>query len=328
MKIKEIVPTGRVASVRMSTVCEKPPVESKRGSMASVNENASRKRNADSMLANQSKSTRRLASTEATDDSKSLEEIKKLTERIDQLEKENANLVHSQVLRETEIRREVSSEMAKRSEHLLSQIQELQDELFNVKHDHHDLTKSCKKAKRVQKEKEREGIFRDLQQAEEEMEEVKAKYQAQIGALNNEIVGLKAEVVEWKSKHAELSKRIAATTHVIANENSNNAAETFDSRMQRDQRFKRIDSHSTGSKSPPREPLSPVNSNNNSPNQSDASSDSIRVFAKMEKPAYKKKLPFDPTAAGAPIAPPRNTSPSPIAGGTYMRALRSNRLIN
>jgi septal ring factor EnvC (AmiA/AmiB activator) len=92
---------------------------------------------------------------------------KRMRAEIDQLRCENKDLLLQQITRETEIRLEVSEEMASRSEHLLQRIQDLQDELNSHTNKVSEIEKSCKKVKRNQRERENELIARDLEEAEE-----------------------------------------------------------------------------------------------------------------------------------------------------------------
>lgn len=224
-----------------------------------------------------------------------------LNERIAELEHENSLIQMEQLEKERLIREDVCHEMAERSGSLLEQIRTLQDELYALKNCHVDPHKSVKKAKRMHEIVVRDLATNDLRETEEEMEVIKFNYEKEIKLLKNEVRNLKAEVNDWRKK-AENAMRIiaqgkergvvagngsgevtpsgASNIHGIGplvnneNEESNNyhqaiIAETFDERMQRDQRFnkhKKLAELSPkmnpgGPASTVREPLSSVSPN-------------------------------------------------------------------
>jgi hypothetical protein len=133
---------------------------------------------------------------------------KKLKTEVEKLRAENKVLMGDQLARETEIRIEVSEEMAMRSAHLLEQIQDLQSQLAEKERDEArvmDVTRSCKKVRRKQLDQANEELARDLEEAEEELNRVKNKYDLEILQLKETNARLEAEVAEWKRKAEKLS---------------------------------------------------------------------------------------------------------------------------
>jgi hypothetical protein len=145
-------------------------------------------------------------------------EAKRLRVEVDRLREENTGLMKEQFSRETEIRMEVSEEMAMRSAHLLNQIQELQLQLDVKEREKNgssrmaDVTKSVKKARRKQLDKANEDMHMDLEEAEEELSRVKAEYEAEIAQLKADKRRLEKEVTEWKKKTEKLTAALTAET--------------------------------------------------------------------------------------------------------------------
>jgi vacuolar-type H+-ATPase subunit I/STV1 len=205
-----------------------------------------------------------------------------------------------------------------------------------------------KKAKRNQKQAMQDAATTDLADAEEEMESMKVAYEEKITQYKKQITDLTNEVKEWKTKATDamhtintlkekvsvlsLSRQLPMSTN---NENdSTAAAESFEQRRQRDQRFnkhKRLAdlSPEQKKKSPTaREPLSPVRS----PNCSIGDVDSNIILEKsidvksINKEGKRSPSPFVQSAGdGSPIAPPQQSN---IAGANifYSRTLRSHNL--
>jgi hypothetical protein len=118
-------------------------------------------------------------------------ELKRLRVEVTSLRELNASLAYEQLNRETEIRIEVAEEMALRSNHLLEQIQSLQNQLSEVQSSSStvmtDLTKSVKKQrKRQMRTIEQDHAQRDVQEVEEEMERMKAGYEKEISILKSQ----------------------------------------------------------------------------------------------------------------------------------------------
>ena len=133
-------------------------------------------------------------------------EIKNLRAEISRLKAENHSLIVDQMHRETEIRSQVSEEMAKRSNYLLEQIQELQEQLYSKASTIDNVTKSCKKARKRQIELANESTGKDLQEAEEELERVKTQYELEIAAITGEKAQIEAELAQWRAKAESLTK--------------------------------------------------------------------------------------------------------------------------
>ena len=144
-----------------------------------------------------------------------LKELQKLRDEVTQLKAENQSLLVANFEKETEIRVEVANEMASRSMHLLEQIQDLQEQL-DAKTDHfHDVTKSCKKARRKQIELENVETAKDLKEAEEELERVKAQYEIEIETLRSDKHSLEVELEEWKEKAEVSLAKVAELTEKL-----------------------------------------------------------------------------------------------------------------
>jgi hypothetical protein len=249
-----------------------------------------------------------------------------LQSKIAQLQQQNADLLGHQLEKETEIRAEVSTEMAQHSACLLDQIRALQDELYSIKNDRTDVHRSVKKARRIQDMRTREGVTKDLLESEEEMEALKLNYEREIKSLKCEVRSLKAEVADWRKK-AETSMKLLAERKDSAsssgslqsqnneNELTNAAAESFDQRMQRDQRFnkhKKLAELSPKFRSakphhaaPPRDPLSPV-----SPNNPLGGEDATQ--GEVEEGRIAKKM-FSVLGQSPPPSPHRSSDALPIA---------------
>lgn len=287
--------------------------------------------------------------------------VKRMRVEICRLIEDNHNLLSDQYTRESEIRNEVSLEMATRSAQLLDQLQDLQSQLDGKQYEVIDIRRSCKKVRRKQLDEANDNIAQDLQEAEEELERVKVAYEVEINELKEDKRLLEEELALFKEKYNELHSveicETAATIHSLPssqirvrvssssssdstsasstiahapaveilepdvfpapiatspraayspsvsspsivlpksksfnamrvnastssaihdeNENSemrirkNSAADEFSQRMQRDQRFKKIDGEPLGPAARPfvRSPLAPVKDDSNSPSK-------------------------------------------------------------
>lgn len=203
--------SGSVASSTVSSSSSAAPTSS---STATVQkEKDSRKRKATTTVTEGSEST-----TKATKSSKATkshsDEIEVLQKEITSLKAQNKELIDAQMGREQEIREEVCGEMAKYSQNLLDQIQELQDEIYELKTVNVDPKKSVKKAKREQRTLEHEESIRNLADSEEEMERQKKYYDAEIKELKQQIRAANIEIAEWKMQ---------ATANSANSENENSA---------------------------------------------------------------------------------------------------------
>lgn len=157
---------------------------------------------------------------------------------IEALRAENSALLMNQMNKETEIRIEVSNEMAKRSEDLLSEMQNLQNQLNEKNTAVVDVTRSCKKVKQKQRFFESEEMANNLKEAEEELNRTKIQYDCEISVLRTRISELESQVTIWKTK-AEKYKNAnnAAMANNVANGEA--VAEQLSQRLSRDQRFKK-----------------------------------------------------------------------------------------
>lgn len=323
-------------------------------------QSTSKKRNVDSILRSQSQDVPDdLSNSDGASASES-----DLIAKIERLQKENILLVNSAMTRETEIRHEISNEMALRSAHLLNQIRDLQDELYSLKNDRSDITRSVKKAKRNLKSHLKDDVTEDLRDAEEEMESLKSMYEDRVAKQMNQITELTNELKECKMKLAEANSNVLSLKEKIAlssyksslssassvsvssnvssaayhsnQENDISAAESFELRKQRDQRFnkhKRLADLSPESKkkSPTvREPLSPVppGSQNQSVIVEETDSTTKITLEKSSSKPSERRLSPPPMRShgdGSPIAPPQQSN---IAGANifYNRTLRSHNL--
>lgn len=109
-----------------------------------------------------------------------------LMSQIAELKRQNMNLINQQMGRESEIRNEVAQEMATSTQMLLNQIEDLQMQLYE-KSSIGDLTRSVKKARRRQIDISKDAAVKDLAAVEEEMEQMKAKYESEIAELKDKV---------------------------------------------------------------------------------------------------------------------------------------------
>jgi hypothetical protein len=155
------------------------------------------------------------------DDNSSLPDIKRMKREIDDLRLSNAQLIQQQAVvsmqRETELRNEISEEMAAHSAHLLNEIQYLRTELAKYEtaansNSLRDLTRSVKKVHKRQLDLIQDDVPTRLQEAEEEFQRMKAEYQAEIAALKNDKNRLEAELKQYSSLKSLLGQTAAGTT--------------------------------------------------------------------------------------------------------------------
>lgn len=187
-------------------------------------------------------------------------ERKRLRREVIELKDINDQLIEETIVREGELRQEISQEMMIRSSDLLSQIQTLQQELNEYKvSQYNDVTKSCKKVRKNQLLLMQETMSNDLlQEAEEELERMKTIYETNLTVLSQENTLLKQELMKYNPSFVQAlpsSNRTSLTTNrqsttatAILNQNNksshtslspsnNSVAQEFSSRMQRDGRF-------------------------------------------------------------------------------------------
>ena len=266
-------------------------------------------------------------------------ELKSLKIELANLREQNQQLVTQSIARETEIRMEVSEEMAERSSYLLEQIQDLQEQLYSRQSKIDNVTKSCKKIKKRQVEIAAEDSSRDLKEAEEELERVKAAYESDISKLKEDKARLEKEVAEWKAKadastkaliEASQSTRTSMDTgSVKVLESTDSAANAFSQRMQRDQRFKKSDEglQRQASRSS-RSPLAPKDGNSPLVRQSLA----VEVKGGMKRKSTNdenysespmKKL-LQTQVSASSFATDENNIQTDVNNGGYLKKLRSH----
>jgi hypothetical protein len=273
-------------------------------------------------------------------------QIALLNEKIAQLEHENSLIQLEQLEKERLIREDVCQEMAERSATLLEQIRNLQDELYSLKNTHADAHKSVKKAKRMHDIISRDLVTNDLRETEEEMEVVKLNYEKEIKSLKTEVRNLKAELSDWRKKAESAMKIIkergigaggdatpvpsltVPSGGMVNNENDETnstyqappvvtAAETFDERMQRDQRFNKhkklaeLSPKMSQSKhislEKPREPLGNVSPNNSPLDKENSSQDQLAISK------FSQKVLLSNIGRSPPPSPHRSSDALPIA---------------
>lgn len=291
-KIKEIADLGRIASQPNIQRQSKVSIESVEEVKDNSNNNKAKpiKRGRESNNTKTINNLKRTSKSEVIIDNNHIDsnasvtdvssssDNKRLRLEIQRLESDNRSLLHEQIQKETEIRIEVSEEMALRSQDLLNQIEHLQDQLYARENHVNDIRKSCKKARKNQVELANADTSKDLREAEEELERVKEKYEAEIKHLKSEKVRLEAEVLYWRQK----SDSRTSTGDIVAIEKSNiSIKDEFSLRMQRHQNKKEEDIVVVLKKSPSRSPLSNVQ---NSPN----SQSLLRQDNGIEKPLATK----------------------------------------
>ena len=270
-------------------------------------------------------------------------ELKSLKIELASLREQNQQLLTQSIARETEIRMEVSEEMAERSSYLLEQIQDLQEQLYSRQTKIDNVARSCKKIKKRQVEIAAEDSSRDLKEAEEELERVKAAYEADISKLRDDKVRLEKEVAEWKTKADAATKALidaSKSTRPSIDNGSNgsvkiletttdSAANAFSQRMQRDQRFKKSDEglQRQASRSS-RSPLAPKDGNSPLVRQSLA----VEVKGGLKRKSMNdenysespmKKLLQTQVSASSFATDENNTQVNDSNGG-YLKKLRSH----
>ncbi len=113
-------------------------------------------------------------------------ELKRLRREVFQLREDKAQMEFYQLSRETEIREEVSQEMAKYTSQLLQQNRALQSQLSDLQGSSstNDLTRSVKKARKQQMSRIAEEYSdRGIQEVEDELERTKVTYEQEIAML-------------------------------------------------------------------------------------------------------------------------------------------------
>jgi hypothetical protein len=153
--------------------------------------------------------------------------VKRMKVEMTRLIEDNHNLLSDQFTRESEIRNEVSLEMATRSAQLLDQLQDLQSQLDGKEYQVVDIKRSCKKVRRKQLDQANYDAVQDLQEAEEELERVKIAYELEIDELKEDKRLLEEELALFKEKFEELNKvELTATASSTNNSSSSEVKST------------------------------------------------------------------------------------------------------
>lgn len=144
------------------------------------------------------------ASTSVMDQESDESELKRLRREVFQLREDKAQMEFYQLSRETEIREEVSQEMAKYTSQLLQQNRALQSQLSDLQGaSTNDLTRSVKKARKQQMSRIAEEFSdRDIQEVEDELERTKAAYEQEIAMLKAQNNALASAVQKLQSSAA------------------------------------------------------------------------------------------------------------------------------
>jgi kinesin family protein 3/17 len=120
----------------------------------------------------------------------------KMQREIEALKVNNMSLRTYQGQMETEIRAEIAKEMQRSSSNLLEQIQDLRTQLSvyecNTRVD--ILMKSTKKVRKKQRTEKQADAEKDLEEAEDELERLKTKYEEELSALRKENESLQADL--------------------------------------------------------------------------------------------------------------------------------------
>ncbi len=245
-------------------------------------------------------------------------ERKRLRVEVETLREENSQLIQASFTRESEIRAEVSQEMIKRSSHLLEQINHLRQKLSHYEMQQvDDVTKSCRKAHKKQMLVAQEKVVDDLQEAEDELERVKAEYDIKIFKLDAENKRLHQELATVKQKLAgyeieagpsRLKKVFSSVKKPIVSDQENVVEQENGNRFQRD---------NSATKSPLR-----VNSENNNCNNS---SNNVVFLGELKKSPSRSplsQLSSNNINVMGSNSPARGNSP--IKGGPVVFATESN----
>eukprot|EP01039_Chlorochromonas_danica_P001818 gene1820-1987_t len=204
-------------------------------------------------------------------------EVDQLKEELTTLRETNRKLMMENLTREASIRKEVSEEMAQHSQHLLSVINNLRQELYDKEdRSHLDLTKSCKKARREQVvEDTQRDLSKALEEAEEELERIKAIHEEEVARLNAENGALKEEIEHLRHLQSAASHS-SAVVAPMAHAEVNRAKENDENYILAPKTAALAAAINKPLAKSPRSPLSPISSNISPAQQSsDVSSSSV-----------------------------------------------------
>jgi len=146
-------------------------------------------------------------------------ELLHLREEVRHLRHKNHEVKHERMERETAIRLEVFTEMEARSEHLLHQINSLQQRLLNEQHrdDTSIVWKSAKKWRDTQKNLTLQQTLEDLQEAEEELERVKSSTECQIMSLMIVKQHMESELQVYRNRQRKSTMKNATSMFTCHN---------------------------------------------------------------------------------------------------------------
>jgi len=151
-------------------------------------------------------------------------ELLHLREEVRHLRHKNHEVKHDRMERETAIRLEVYTEMEARSEHLLHQINSLQQRLLNEqdRDDTSIVRKSAKKWRDTQKNLALQQTLEDLQEAEEELERVKSSAECQIMSLMTVKQHMESELQVYRNRQRKSTIK-NATSIINSHQNDQKA---------------------------------------------------------------------------------------------------------
>jgi hypothetical protein len=217
-------------------------------------------------------------------------ERKRMKKEILSLKQMNDQLVFQNVVKEKEIREEMSHEMMHRSSGLLNKISDLQKQLstYETRSIGNDLiNKSVKKAQQNQLSLENASMIHQLQEAEEEIERIKVEYEYELNRMKYENIRLKEELQQLKNSNSHGGiKRQLSKQKLTSDENYQVNIGGG------------IEKGKSPQKSPSRSPLSPL-STNNSPQlnpvanmlRSVSPTKKVQLFASNENNLEVKSVP-------------------------------------
>jgi hypothetical protein len=144
------------------------------------------------------------SSSSATNDF-SNDDFADILHQMNELRKENAELLQAQGQRETEIRHEVALEMAVSTAALLEQIQDLQEQMYQQQDCAGDMTRSVKKARKKMIQSSKDDTASHTAALEEEMENLRLRYELEIAELKDKLhlyEGMMKEYQQEAKHHA------------------------------------------------------------------------------------------------------------------------------
>jgi hypothetical protein len=219
-------------------------------------------------------------------------ERKRMKKEILSLKQMNEQLVFQNVVKEKEIREEMSHEMKHRSSGLMSKISDLQKQLstYETRSIGNGLiNKSVIKAQQNQISLENASMIHQLQEAEEEIERIKIEYEYELNRLKYENIRLKEDLQQLKNNnnHGGIKRQLSKQKLT----NDENYQVNIGGGIEKGK------SPQKSPKSPSRSPLSPL-STNNSPQLNpvanmlrSVSPKKVQLFASNENNLEVKSVP-------------------------------------